>query len=98
MTRPALANSEYFSVAGSWKEALRRANQAVRLLRGSNNLSLVGVACAARPEFQSSSSPCCFLSSTRVQVHYLSDPEVDQIIVMHHGKIIGKGRCGEDAR
>ncbi|CBN77893.1 conserved unknown protein [Ectocarpus siliculosus] len=37
--------------------------------------------------------------STRVlvthQVHYLSDPEVDQIIVMHHGKIIGKGSYQE---
>ncbi|CAM9996930.1 unnamed protein product, partial [Ectocarpus fasciculatus] len=29
------------------------------------------------------------------QVHYLRDPEVDQIIVMHHGKIIGKGRYEE---
>ncbi|CAN0142706.1 unnamed protein product [Ectocarpus sp. 6 AP-2014] len=24
-------------------------------------------------------------------VHYLRDPEVDQIIVMHHGKVVGKG-------
>ncbi|CAN0511725.1 unnamed protein product, partial [Ectocarpus sp. 8 AP-2014] len=29
------------------------------------------------------------------QVHYLRDPEVDQIIVMHHGKIIGKGSYQE---
>ncbi|CAM9399555.1 unnamed protein product, partial [Ectocarpus sp. 12 AP-2014] len=37
--------------------------------------------------------------STRVlvthQVHYLRDPEVDQIIVMHHGKIVGKGSYEE---
>ncbi|CAM9767000.1 unnamed protein product, partial [Ectocarpus sp. 12 AP-2014] len=37
--------------------------------------------------------------STRVlvthQVHYLRDPEVDQIIVMHHGKIAGKGSYEE---
>ncbi|CAN0033043.1 unnamed protein product [Ectocarpus fasciculatus] len=29
------------------------------------------------------------------QVHYLRDPEVDQIIVMHHGKIVGKGSYEE---
>ena len=29
-----------------------------------------------------------------VQVHYLRDPEVDQVIVMQHGKIVGKGRYG----
>jgi len=29
-----------------------------------------------------------------VQVHYLRDPEVHQVIVMQHGKIVGKGRCG----
>ncbi|CBN77890.1 multidrug resistance-associated protein-like protein [Ectocarpus siliculosus] len=37
--------------------------------------------------------------STRVlvthQVHYLRDPEVDQIIVMHQGKIVGKGSYEE---
>eukprot|EP00752_Nemacystus_decipiens_P006704 g6027.t1 len=37
--------------------------------------------------------------STRIlvthQVHYLRDPEVDQIIVMNHGKIIGKGSYEE---
>ncbi|CAM9122833.1 unnamed protein product, partial [Ectocarpus sp. 4 AP-2014] len=33
--------------------------------------------------------------STRVLVHYLRDPEVGQIIVMHHGKIVGKGSYEE---
>ena len=26
------------------------------------------------------------------QVHYLSDPAVDEIIVMDHGKIVARGR------
>ncbi|CAN0474586.1 unnamed protein product [Scytosiphon promiscuus] len=34
--------------------------------------------------------------STRIlvthQVHYLNNPAVDQIVVMHHGRIVAKGR------
>ncbi|CAM9886717.1 unnamed protein product [Scytosiphon promiscuus] len=37
--------------------------------------------------------------STRIlvthQVHYLRDPAVDQIVVMHHGRIVGKGSYEE---
>ncbi|CAM9820973.1 unnamed protein product, partial [Ectocarpus sp. 8 AP-2014] len=36
---------------------------------------------------ENESFPSFFFS----QVHYLRDPEVDQIIVMHQGKIVGKG-------